>query len=260
MFEIKTTKIFNVLFVVISGFLSITQTLYSQSQQTLSISFVKKADKLIDTTLVHDINDSMSRFNEMISDQMIGLKYVLEVYEDYALFKEKGSLKLGEDLNSVQKLASSYGGTRGIFFTNPMDSLYLNLREFSGAQFKVQIRPKQWKVHPEEQKYIGDYKCIKATTVDTIANPKGVFTSNVVAWFSPELPGHYGPAGYFGLPGLILELQNGKISLEAKEIVFDSAKDSTFEIDKQKGIVVTERQYDSIVEKTAKEFFNISKF
>lgn len=169
-------------------------------------------------------------------------------------------MTIGSSKDVMRNFASSYGGTRGTFYINQKDSVYLNMREFSGTQFKVKMSPKQWQIHPQEQKYIDIYKCIKATTVDTIANPKGVFTSDVVAWFSPELPGHYGPAGYFGLPGLILELQSGKISLEAKEIVFDSAIDSPFEIEKQKGIVVTERQYDSIVEKKAKEFFKISEF
>ena len=253
---------FRLYFNTLSLFLSfiIHQSLYSQSNGILSVSYIKKADRLIDSTLVRDINDATSRFNKMISDEMKTLGYVLEVYGDYALFKEMKSLKLGEGLNSMQKFASSYGGTRGVFYTNLNDSLYLNLREFSGTQFKVKIKQKKWKIDAKEHKYIGDYKCIKATMVDTIANPKGVFTSDVIAWFSPELPGYYGPAGYFGLPGLILELQNGKISLEAKEIVFDATIDSQFEIEKQKGMIVTERQYDSIVEKKAKEFFKISEF
>lgn len=173
-------------------------------------------------------------------------------------FSRKKSLTIGSGTNATRNFASSYGGTRGTFYINQKDSIYLNMREFSGAYFKVKIKPKKWQIHSQDFKYVDKYKCIKATTVDTIINPKGVFTSDVVAWFSPDLPGFYGPAGYFGLPGIILELHNGKISLEAKEI--DARKEPPFYIEKENGKLVTEKEYDSIVEKKAKEFFNISKF
>ncbi|MHA7829715.1 MAG: GLPGLI family protein [Flagellimonas sp.] len=175
-------------------------------------------------------------------------------------FKKKKSLKTETSTNPIRSFASSYGGTRGTFFVDSKDSVYLNVREFSGSFFKVKIEPKIWKIHSDEHKYVGKYKCLKATTVDTIVNPKGVFTYNVVAWFSPELPGIYGPAGYFGLPGLILELHNGKMSLEANELDFDTKKGKPFDIDDERRRLVTEKQYDSIVEKTTKDFFNISKF
>ena len=239
---------------------TIYQGIWSQSMGPIHVYYEKKVDKLIDTTESGKTKSTISKFNQIVSEDVKNLMYVLRIGEDCALFHEQKSLIIGSSKNVMRNFTSSYGGTAGTFYINQKDSVYLNMREFSGAQFKVQISPKQWELHPEEQKYIGDYKCIKATTMDTIANPKGVFTSDVVAWFSPELPGLYGPAGYFGLPGLILELQNGKISLEAKESVFDATIDSQFEIEKQKGMIVTERQYDSIVEKKAKEFFKISEF
>ena len=170
------------------------------------------------------------------------------------------SLTLKPDSDAIRKLASSYGGTDGTFYINKRDSSYLQLKEFSGNQFKIKTKAKNWQIHSKEFKYIDKYRCVKATTVDTVVNPKGVFKFDVVAWFCPELPSFFGPAGYFGLAGLILELQNGKISLLAKEIDFEPANIPTFDISRKKGALVTQREFDSIVEKTAKDFFRISKF
>ena len=239
---------------------AINQSLYCQSKAAINVHYAKRTEKLMDTIESSIAKGKISRFNEMISDEVKNLTYLLKVRHGHSVFQEKKSLKTETSTNPIRSFASSFGGTRGTFFVNPKDSVYLNMREFSGAFFKVKIEPKKWKIHSDEHKYVGKYKCIKATTVDTIVNPKGVFRFNVVAWFSPELPGLYGPAGYFGLPGLILKLHNSKISLEAKEIEFDTKKEIPFNVDDQKGKLVTEKQYDSIVEKTAKDFFNVSKF
>jgi len=247
------------IFFLIVGFM-LHQNCYSQSQASINVFYTKKTEKLIDTIESSIAKGRISRFNEMISEEVKNLTYVLKVSHGHSVFQEKKSLKVETSTNPIRSFASSYGGTRGTFFVNPKDSVYLNMREFSGAFFKVKIEPKKWKIHSDEHKYVNKYKCIKATTVDTVVNPKGVFTYIVVAWFSPELPGIYGPAGYFGLPGLILELHNGKMSLEANELDFDTKKEKPFDIDDERGKLVTEKQYDSIVEKTTKDFFNISKF
>jgi GLPGLI family protein len=54
----------------------------------------------------------------------------------------------------------------------------------------------QWKV-TEETKVIGQYQCVKATT-----SYRG---RDWEAWFTPEVPLHYGPWKLQGLPGLIIE-------------------------------------------------------
>jgi GLPGLI family protein len=55
--------------------------------------------------------------------------------------------------------------------------------------------------------------------MDAIELPKVTIT----AWYTPEIPVSQGPEGYWGLPGLILEVNDGKTTicalncLESKE-------------------------------------------
>lgn len=78
----------------------------------------------------------------------------------------------------------------------------------------------------KETKLIDNYLCYKATMTIDIVNSVGTFKRQIVAWYCPKIPVPFGPKGYGGLPGLILELQEKgavigakKISLNLKEIV-----------------------------------------
>ena len=80
-----------------------------------------------------------------------------------------------------------------------------------------------------ESKIIDGYKCYKATTplyLDGVRKESYVFT----AWYTPEIPVSFGPIGYGGLPGLILELQNDRATFFAKKI--NLALDKEPEIEK----------------------------
>tara|TARA_R110001606_G_C15390481_1_gene651493 strand:+ start:689 stop:1444 length:756 start_codon:yes stop_codon:yes gene_type:complete len=83
------------------------------------------------------------------------------------------------------------------------------------------LRPYQkWELH-EETKMIGKYLCFKATTSHTTTNPKGkVFKHNFTAWYTPQIPYKFGPAGYGNLPGLIIELQSEKATYGVTKIQF----------------------------------------
>ena len=71
-------------------------------------------------------------------------------------------------------------------------------REWMGQRFLVMGKAEQaWKV-TTEQKMVQGYPCLKATTV--------VDSTEVVAWFTAQIPVSIGPANYGGLPGAILEV------------------------------------------------------
>jgi GLPGLI family protein len=84
-----------------------------------------------------------------------------------------------------------------------------------------------------ESKMIDGYTCYKATS--PVMHQKNNFKStdpkfNITAWYAPEIPVSFGPVGYGGLPGLILELQFYTQTFYAKKTNLNL--DKTPEIDK----------------------------
>lgn len=78
-----------------------------------------------------------------------------------------------------------------------------------GQDFLVEMPKIAWEIS-SEQKKIGNYTCYKATAQIKKENDIKKFNVNIVAWFAPEIPFNYGPKYYAGLPGLIVELKEGK--------------------------------------------------
>ena len=84
-------------------------------------------------------------------------------------------------------------------------------------------------------------------------NSKGKFVHPVIAWYCPEIPYKFGPAGYGGLPGMILELQEknnvfGAIKIELK------APLEKIQIPK-KGIKISHQEYQNLFIKLSKSRF-----
>ena len=73
-----------------------------------------------------------------------------------------------------------------------------------------------------EQKIIGNYTCIKATTTITgYTATRGVFNKTIEAWFAPSIALSLGPKNYGGLPGLIMELTDMKFTYYVNSMDLD---------------------------------------
>lgn len=96
------------------------------------------------------------------------------------------------------------------------------IKNISDYNLIIENRHK-WEIY-QESKEIDGHLCYKATTEKIVNNTKGTFVFPVTVWFSPELPYSYGPGNYFGLPGLILEIQERNFVVFAKKIDLKSNK------------------------------------
>lgn len=98
-----------------------------------------------------------------------------------------------------------------------------------------------WKL-TDESKIIDGRKCYKAFIEETKKNTITLIT----AWYDPEISLSYGPKGYGGLPGLIIELTDNYCTLRLSKINFI---DSNVKIEKpQKGKIITYEEYNKIFE------------
>jgi GLPGLI family protein len=74
----------------------------------------------------------------------------------------------------------------------------------------------------------------------------------VTAWYCPEIPVNQGPDEYWGLPGLILEVSDGKTIILCSKIVLNS-KDKVEINPVAKGKEVSQNEYNDIIKKKMEE-------
>ncbi|HLF45758.1 MAG TPA: GLPGLI family protein [Chitinophagaceae bacterium] len=125
-------------------------------------------------------------------------------------------------------------GSEDITYHNITESRKTEQRELGGKTFIVadSISKLNWKVTGETKTILG-YTCMKASTQRTqqsmrmnmnngkMTRENVTDTLNIVAWFTNEIPGSFGPESYQGqLPGTILEMDanNGRTTYMAIEV------------------------------------------
>ena len=74
----------------------------------------------------------------------------------------------------------------------------------------------------------------------------------ITAWYTTQIPVNNGPRNYHGLPGLILEVNDGSETLICSKIVINPDKKVSI-TEPKKGKEITQEKYDIIIEKKMKE-------
>lgn len=152
--------------------------------------------------------------------------------------------------------ANSGGGDVQIKMKHPESKFYRDIaggttvesREFFGRNFLITDKAKApaWKITGEQKKLLG-FVCQKATVqVDS--------ATNIVAWFTPQIPVPTGPGVNAGLPGLILEMSlNGdQRTIVATQVEFkELPKDAL--VKPSKGKEMTAEEFKKIEAEKMKE-------
>lgn len=194
------------------------------------LSFSQKKDEYANAKVSYGIKMHIDRekgFNKWLEENRPGLndsKENVALELDFSLFlNDTTSLfylekKLYSDNNAASNVMVSIKYF-GRIKQQPENYITEELEEAFG-KFLVSRPYQNWELH-DETKTIDKYLCFKATTFYTITTPQGkVFKHNFTAWYSPELPYKFGPAGYGNLPGLIIELQGEDFTYGVKKIEF----------------------------------------
>jgi GLPGLI family protein len=74
----------------------------------------------------------------------------------------------------------------------------------------------------------------------------------ITAWYAPEIPVNQGPENYWGLPGLILEVSDGRTTILCSKVVLN-AKEKVEIKAPTKGKKVTQAEFDDTVTKKMEE-------
>ncbi len=128
------------------------------------------------------------------------------------------------------------------------------IKKLDDFDFKS-MRPKKekGKKNGKQHKKKGAEKHSKSSNMISITEgiemPKEI---EVTAWYTPQIPVSNGPGSYWGLPGLILEINEGKTTILCSEITLNPTEKAAINAPK-KGKEVSRKEYNSIVKKKMKE-------
>lgn len=101
----------------------------------------------------------------------------------------------------------------------------------------------------EENKKDEKEKAKTTNFMDQVELPKEI---TITAWYCPEIPINQGPEGYWGLPGLILEVSDGKTIILCSKLALNT-KDKVEIKAPTGGDKVTQKEFDEIMMKKMEE-------
>lgn len=216
--------------------------------------------------------DSTQMGGDMYERMMASLKkqfektYKLTFNKEESLYKEEEQLEAPQPQGMVMVMVETGGAD--VLYKNTKEERYVNQNESFSKQFliKDKLETLDWKLG-SETKNIGDYTCYKATFKREVeVRESGVSINGdkefddtpkmeeieVVAWYTPQIPVSAGPGNYHGLPGLILEVNDGNQTIICSKIVLNP-KDKVKIVEPTKGKKISQEAYDKIMEKKMKE-------
>jgi len=201
--------------------------------------------------------------------------YNLTFNKTTSLYKEQAKLAQPGNQNGFRFMGSS---ANNIFYKDIKQKSFANQTELFGKIFLVRddLPKLNWKLE-KESKMIGNYLCFKATAQKKISNtavrfrrpPRGARPDDnkkpdkkpnkilpktvlVTAWYTPQVPISQGPKDFWGLPGLILEVNYNKTTLLCTKIVLNPKEKKDIKVP-TKGKEVNQAEYNKIIIKKLKE-------
>ena len=188
--------------------------------------------------------------------------YILSFNTNESVFVEE------DKIDAISGATDSWGANfaRGEQYKNVGENKLVQAQEFYGKRFLVQdqLQSIKWKMESEIRE-IGGYTCFKATAVvptsdlswfnfswgdlnsnsDSSEEPE-IRLTQIEAWYTLQIPVKHGPAEFWGLPGLILEVSADDTTMLCYEITINPKQRNSIEAP-SKGQVISKSDYRAII-------------
>ncbi len=252
----KVMKVKNA--IIVSIVMLITATLLAQDFQGIA---TYKSHRKIDLKMNDgNLNSDMQKQVQEQLRKQFQREYTLTFSKDESIYMKEEKLEAPAPSAGGIEIQISDGSD--IMYKNVKENRYTNKTEIFGKMFLIKdsLTNRNWKLG-KETKNIGEYTCFKATfkediTTQTISDKNEIETVEneriTTAWYTPQIPVNNGPADFFGLPGLILEINDGDLTLVCSKIVLNPSEKVKM-VEPTKGKVVTQKKFDEIMDKKSKE-------
>lgn len=192
-------------------------------------------------------------------------EYELRFNLTESTWKEAESLDAGPATASAGAMQISISTGGGILYKNTETKDVLQQTESFSKLFLIddELEDREWKMTGKTKK-IGNYTAQEAIyqnirevqtfamsdeekTTETVMD-----TVNITVWFTPEIPVPHGPEEYWGLPGLILELDDGQVTYLCTRVELNPTKAVEIEIPK-KGKKISAEEFEKLSEEMAQK-------
>jgi len=178
-------------------------------------------------------------------------EYKLTFKNSEATYDEVKVLDINEN-PVVEAFVEGISEFSGEVYFNSVDESIIIKKEISDGTFLIKKNEINWTLSKDTLK-IDNYTCYKATSTRIINNSEGTHKLEVTAWYAPEISLPFGPDGYGGLPGLILQLNNNGTITSLKKIEFYNEKEDVNISFTKKGKEVSEDEFNKMMSKLYKE-------
>lgn len=202
-------------------------------------------------------------------------EYELKFNLTESLWYEPASLDGGPATAQAGGMVIQMSTGGGLTYKNTAKKLYMQETEMFSKPFliKDELESREWEITGETKK-IGNYQAQKAILTDIRESRTISFsstndseedgekqvtmdTTKIEAWFTSQIPVSQGPDDFWGLPGLILEVNDGTTSYVCTKVVLNP--EDGVEIKKpNKGKKVTREEFrtemDAKTEEMMKKF------
>lgn len=213
-------------------------------------------------------NPEMQKKLEAQMKKMNQKTFTLNFNRFESTYKENESLAAPQAQAGGIKMISFGGGGTDLLYKNVKENKYAKQTDIMGKNFliKDEIKKIDWELS-DETKNIGMYTCYKATYSREVEQKdfssfnsvepeekvaKKMKTIITTAWYTPQIPISNGPREFGGLPGLILELRQDKLTIVCSEVVLNPSKKVEIK-EPKKGKVISQSKFNEIREKKSKE-------
>ena len=202
--------------------------------------------------------------------KMFQKTYSLDFTKSKSVYKEVQELDApnAPSSNGVMIMVQGSNGSNDVLYKNISENRMANKKELMGKVFLIRdnLVAYDWEMMGET-KNIGNYTCYKAkfeieeediqiNMIDgEVKEEKVTKKRTLVAWYTPEVPISNGPSNYGGLPGLILEVNDGNQTIVCSEIVLNPKEVKEIK-EPTKGKVVTRDEFSKISFEKTKEMMN----
>jgi GLPGLI family protein len=230
----------------------------------------RKSSFELDSTTIA-ANPGIQEQMEAQMRKMFQKTFTLDFTKSESMYKEEQELDApkGPSANGGAMVMVMGGdGSSDILYKNILENRTAHKTELLGKVFLIKdnLVAYDWEL-TGETKNIGNYTCYKAVYEreeesieinmigDEAKEEKLIKKRTLVAWYTPEVPVSNGPYNYGGLPGLILEVNDGDLTIVCSELVLNPKEVKEIK-EPVKGKIVTRKKFGEIAKEKTKEMMD----